>query len=44
MLIDQIDTPELAPEMYLEDEAPDVAVDSAAERAWLPSYQAALTT
>ncbi|MFE7836228.1 hypothetical protein ACFU53_09255 [Streptomyces sp. NPDC057474] len=43
MLIDHIDVPELAPRTYLEEEAPDVATDSPAERAWLPSYQAALT-
>ncbi|GGX86807.1 hypothetical protein [Streptomyces minutiscleroticus] len=43
MLVDHIETPDLAPEAYLDDEASTVAVDAPEERAWLPSYQAALT-
>ncbi|GAA0447912.1 hypothetical protein ABZ951_03595 [Streptomyces sp. NPDC046215] len=43
MLVDHLDVPDLPPAAYREEEAPDVATDSPAERAWLPSYQAALT-
>lgn len=43
MLVDHIETPDLAPDAYLDDEASEVAVDAPEERAWLPSYQAALT-
>ncbi|MFE4829345.1 hypothetical protein [Streptomyces sp. NPDC056672] len=44
MLVDHIAIPELAPDAYLDDEASEVATDAPEERAWLPSYQAALTT
>lgn len=44
MLMDRIETPDLAPDAYLEEDASDVAVDAPEERAWLPSYQAALTS
>lgn len=43
MLVDHIETPDLAPQTYLDDEAPEVAVDAPEERAWLPSYQAVRT-
>ncbi|MGY0065061.1 hypothetical protein ACWY4P_53040 [Streptomyces sp. LZ34] len=42
MLVDHIEIPSLAPQVYLDDEASGVAVDAPEERAWLPSYQAAL--
>ncbi|AYN35780.1 hypothetical protein DUI70_5284 [Streptomyces albus] len=43
MLIDHIETPELAPAAYLDEEAAAVATDAPEERAWLPSYQASLS-
>ncbi|WP_281373606.1 hypothetical protein [Streptomyces physcomitrii] len=43
MLIDHIETPELAPAAYLDEETAAVATDAPEERAWLPSYQASLS-
>ncbi|MEU9188856.1 hypothetical protein AB0D14_30795 [Streptomyces sp. NPDC048484] len=40
MLVDLIETPDLAPQTYLDDDSALVAVDAPEERAWLPSYQA----
>ncbi len=43
MLVETIETPELAPQTYLDDDSALVAVDAPEERAWLPSYQAVRT-
>ncbi len=43
MLLEHLDVPHLSPEMYREEETPDEAPDSPAERDWLPSNQASLT-
>ncbi|MFS8198485.1 hypothetical protein ACLVWQ_07320 [Streptomyces sp. CWNU-52B] len=40
MLVDDIETPDLAPRLLRDEETPQVAVDAPEERAWLPSYQA----
>ncbi|MCT9091086.1 hypothetical protein N4G70_19800 [Streptomyces sp. ASQP_92] len=42
MLVQLIEAPEFTSELLMEDESPALAVDSAAERAWVPAYAAAL--